>query len=127
MNEKIIKDIIQDICMSVEIHGHTGQLFDSDFPEEDRTVIAYQLREKNITRVRISKYADVYFPSDLDECEKSELIDGYRANAPSAYQAALNEIEMPQEIKAAISAFVLGAVLAEIFGFPNNDDEVSDE
>lgn len=128
MNEHIINEIMQSICMSVKINGHTGQLFDSDFPEESREVIATQLREKNISSVRISKYADVYFPADLEDCEKIKLIDRYRANAPSAYQAALDEDEMQeQEMKAAISAFMLGAALAEILDFLNDDEDWDDE
>lgn len=124
MTDKIIDEIMQSICMSVETRGNCGQLFDSDFPIEYRNIIADMLREKNITCVRISKYADVYFPSDLDECEKIKLIDGYRANAPSAYQAALHD---EQEIRAAFSAFMLGAIIADILGLHNDDDNLTNK
>lgn len=127
MNEHIIEAIVKELCTAVKANGTCAQLFDSDIPKEYRNVVADKLMEHGIDRVSVTPFVDAYFPSNMDEAERAELLNGYRSSAEVAYELMLIKKHEAEQAKMAADslAYAIALALADILGFPD-DDEASE-
>ena len=126
MCSKCIAKVAETIANGIKEHGYCVQIYGSwnNGDEEERRLLAEDLRERGVETVKLCDYAELYIPVDMDSKTKEEVISQNKKIAPLLYEKAA--VEFHQRDMMAVDSFMSGiahAVAEALMEIMDDDDE----
>lgn len=132
MCSKCIAKVAETIANGVKERAYCVQIYGSwnNGDEEERRLLAENLRERGVETVKLCDYAELYIPVDMDSKTKEEVISQNKKIAPLLYEKAAVEFHQHRRDMMAMDSFMSGiahAVAEALMEIMDDDDDDDDD